>query len=503
MKIKKFTLFSLLLFVSIVAQSQVDGAYGYYQDALLFSRTYQAGTARMMGIGGTQMSLGGDLSSASSNPAGLGFFRRSSLSITPSFNVHNTSSSYLGNSTEDFTTNFNIGHLGAAFYLESNDTNSKFKGGTFSITMTRVNDFYNDTYYDNYNNDNSIIDSYMDRALGIPADQLEGDLFDAYNHYLINPYTAVDAETGEEYTAYDSFVTGLPRQEEYLITSGKQYQWDFAYGGNYNDILFFGLSAGVSTIDYWKESSYYESEFENDGTPDEALNLYNTANTLKLDGVGINSTFGIIVRPVNAFRFGISAKTPTYYSIKETSSESFYTEYNNFEYAPDTLLNDFYDEYSSYSKYELVTPWKFSAGGSIFLGKFAFITADIDYIDYTSMKIKTRDFNTDADNETIKLLYQSTFNYRLGAELRIGPMRFRGGYNYMGDPYINSTLDNSITRLSAGIGFRSKTMFVDFSAIQTKSNSVRQPYAFYDGSGPLGSTENESYNVSMTLGFNF
>lgn len=487
---------------SEVALGQVDGAYGYYHDAMLFSRTYQAGTARMQGIGGAQMSLGGDLSAGNANPAGLGFFRRSAISITPSLNVHQSNTEYLGTETEDYRTNFNVGQLGAAFSHEG--TGSKYKGGAFAITFTRVNDFYNDTYLDGYNNENSIIDSYIDRAWGIPEDQLQGDLYDAYNHYLINPYTATDPETNEEFTAYDSFVTGFPRQRENIRTTGKQNQWDFSYGGNFDDILFFGLSLGLNTIDYYQESSYYESEFEENGEPDEALNLYNTTNTLKIDGLGVNSTFGLIIVPNHIFRFGLAAKTPTYYSMKEESSESFYTEYNNYPYAPDTtVLNDFYDEYTSNSKYELRTPWKFSAGGSVFIGKSGFISADVDFLNYANMNLKGRNFDTQADNETIASIYQSTINYRVGGEFRVGQMRFRAGYNYMGDPYADSEIDNSIRKISGGIGYRNQNMFLDLSVVHTSSESLRTPYLFYDGSGPTSYVENSSINTSVTLGFNF
>lgn len=55
-------------------------------DALRYSRTTTGGTARAQAIGGAAGSLGGDVSAAHVNPAGLGFFRTSEVVITPGFN---------------------------------------------------------------------------------------------------------------------------------------------------------------------------------------------------------------------------------------------------------------------------------------------------------------------------------------------------------------------------------------------------------------------------------
>lgn len=68
MYIKKIALSTLLLgALSITAQGQ------YLQDVLRFSQPEQGATARFKGLGNAQTALGGDLSSISGNPAGLGF----------------------------------------------------------------------------------------------------------------------------------------------------------------------------------------------------------------------------------------------------------------------------------------------------------------------------------------------------------------------------------------------------------------------------------------------
>ena len=83
-----------LLCTSALVQAQVQyGSFGYYRDALRFSQYNQWGTARFSGIGGSGSVLGGGISAATLNPAGLGLFNRSQFVLTPSlgFNTFDTS----------------------------------------------------------------------------------------------------------------------------------------------------------------------------------------------------------------------------------------------------------------------------------------------------------------------------------------------------------------------------------------------------------------------------
>ena len=99
----------------------IQAQFGYYEQALQFSQTSVWGTARMQGIGGAQVALGGDLSNPSSNPAGLGFYNRGTFSITPGLNFHKTESDFLGQSNLGKKVNFNIAQLGLSFYFGDGD----------------------------------------------------------------------------------------------------------------------------------------------------------------------------------------------------------------------------------------------------------------------------------------------------------------------------------------------------------------------------------------------
>ncbi len=513
---KRLIILGLIL---ILYPFSVHAQFDYYNDALRFSRAQPIGTARTQALGGAQAALGGDINSAYANPAGLGFNRSSVMTFTPSINFYNSESEYFGQFTDDHKANFNIANLGVIFNFAYSDIEkSKFKGGSFSITMTRENNFHSDVRYDGYNNTDpqngvsrsSIVDSWLDRAWGIPVDQLEnlGIVYDAREHYLINDYFEPE-DPG--FTRYDKFIGDFPRQVEILNTKGNQYQWDFAAGGNYNDILYFGASLGINSINYKTGSVFTESNFVYKKSPDNSIDHLSTKNELQVRGTGVSGTFGMIARPVDFFRIGITAVTPTYYAMNEESSEDLFTSYNNREYPitaeTSITLRDFYNEYFSESKYNITTPFKLTAGVAIFLGKIGFISADIDFIDYPAAKLKSSDFNVSEDNQSVKSIYQNTVNFRSGSEVRLGAFRLRGGYSYEGDPYVSSGIDNSIRKISGGIGYRNREFFVDVSAVHSKWNTTRSPYTIFDdanlNNSPTAFTENKNLNVSVTVGVNF
>ncbi|MEQ8560818.1 MAG: hypothetical protein RID18_04855, partial [Cytophagales bacterium] len=95
MKKLRFIIIMLGLCLFQNVQAQIDpNSIGYYQDALRFSSTDRGGTARLQGLAGSGVALGGDLSSVIINPAGLGFYNRSVLSITPQISFRDNTASF-------------------------------------------------------------------------------------------------------------------------------------------------------------------------------------------------------------------------------------------------------------------------------------------------------------------------------------------------------------------------------------------------------------------------
>jgi len=485
------------------ALSQVeDGAFGFFNEALLFSQTNPGGSARIQGIGGAQMALGGDISSIYSNPAGLGLYNRSEFSITPAINFYQTTSTFLGNSLDNSGTKFVIGNLSLVFNRTRDDLiPGAWRGGSFGISINRINDFNRTFTYEASNPNNSIIDSFIQQAEGLTPSQLTGLTGFAFDHFLINPI-------GNGNNSYDSFVLGFPNQRERVNASGSQYQWSFSYGGNLADKFYFGLGLGINTLSYeqtktFEETEYFDSNFPNDP---EILSELSTRESLDINGIGINGTFGLMFRPIDRIRVGISVVTPTAYTIDDESDFDLFTEYNNYLFVPeDTTLNQIFSLSDIFvSDYSLTVPWRFNTGAAFFFSKNGFISADLEFVNYGNIKLGSDDFPPEADNTTINNLYQSTVNFKVGAEYRLKALRLRAGFAHLGDPFaINDGGDRSKTNISGGFGFRNALFYGDFAIVASIFDSLYSPYSLAGSSSPRVTVENQITSAVLTFGLFF
>ena len=124
-------------FQIIQAQNEVD--------ALRYSQIVFSGTARYNSLSGAFGALGGDLSVTSVNPAGIGVYRSSEFSFTPTIFTSNTTSDYYGRTSEDGKINFNFSNVGAVFTDLKNgkDDYSQWNSTQFAFTYNRHNNFNN------------------------------------------------------------------------------------------------------------------------------------------------------------------------------------------------------------------------------------------------------------------------------------------------------------------------------------------------------------------------
>lgn len=503
---------------------------GYHNDALLFSQTQFNGSARLQAVGGAQVALGGDISSATSNPAGLGFYNRSVFSFTPALDFHNSESDFLGSGSSTFKNNFNFNQLGAAFYYGKGDVDpDKFKGGTLAISLNRLNNFNGQISYDGRNNQNSITDSFIQQAQNFEPNALPGLSNVAYEHFLIeeadydstpdffindvNGQGVISPNFSGDIDGYASLVGSFegytPRQIESIETKGGQYQFNVAYGGNYDDMIYFGGAVGIQSISYTQKRNYAESEFQDaDGNPDNILNSISISDRLFVDGSGVNVTLGAIFRPLNFFTLGVSYVSPTYYALSEESDFEFTTDWNsNFSYVAgaDTIQLSSITTTSDIftTNYNIKSPSKLNLGTAFFLGKYGFVSADLEYVDYSTAKLRSGDFVVTEDNQEIESAYQNAINVRLGAEARIGKVRARAGGAYFSDPYSDGDeIDRSSTRFTFGLGYRERDYFVDLAIINTFSNSVRSPYNLVENT-PEVISDLTTTTAAITVGLVF
>lgn len=497
---------AILGLVAMVCLAGSLRAQSFEETALLFSRTTPGGSARMQAMGGVQIGLGADYSSALSNPAGLGMYNRSELVFSPAFSQINTDAEYLGISSSDKNSRVTIPGLGLIFH-NSFDKTRGILGGTFAIALSRTNDFNRNIDYQGTNSDNSIIDYFIEQATGDTEDQFDsnGPLFNTptelgYNNFLIGPMTVIDPN-GDP-TQYFTDVLGIPFQKETIQTRGGQSQWNFSYGANLNDRLFFGVGVGVTNLRY-RSTKVYREEFENEPLFDLQLE-----EKLEIKGSGINATIGAIYRPVDFFQIGFSATTPTRHELTDAYSAVMRTNWDNFQYDPNTLLTS--EEVATEvltSDYILNTPGKMSLGATAFIGKWGFISADVERIHYGKAKYKPADsfLEFDSENSSIRNLYQDVYNLRLGGEVRVEKFRFRGGFSYMPEAYktTQNNIDQSIQTYSAGIGYRTGKFYIDGAYVFTQSETPYRPYTVNTATSPLANFQTSRGQTQLTVGLLF
>ena len=98
-------------------------------------------------------------------------------------------------------------------------------------------------------------------------------------------------------------------------------------------------------------------------------------------------------------------------------------------------------------------------------------------------------------------MYRTGHTLRIGGELNLSPMALRAGYAYISNPYTaNSGRDASHQVLSAGLGFRTTTNYVDI-AFQHVTNTDKD--VFYDKATYSYSVNNISNSVVVTAGWKF
>ena len=117
--------FFLILFCSLslgpTAYSQLTS------DALLFGASNPTINARSMALGNALGALGGDLSTASSNPAGLAIYRRSEASLSIGGLFEQIQTDFLGSNTSDGMAQFSFGNLGLLVANKTSRTGTKWK----------------------------------------------------------------------------------------------------------------------------------------------------------------------------------------------------------------------------------------------------------------------------------------------------------------------------------------------------------------------------------------
>ncbi len=490
--------------VAIVAASQVSYAQSVFStDAFRFSQTQTGATSRIKAIGGATTAVGGDLSSVSGNPAGLGFFTRSELSITPEFNNSQVKSSYFGTGNYSGNNHLNLNNASVVFYnrLSTPRGRDKTKGWlSFNLgaSYNRNNNFYRNEHYSGTNPNGSISNYYLQedlREYQTYGNSASGTLQDWANQQKL---------IGNSSGGFQNNVTSANNpQANNTITTGGQSEISLSAGANYSNKLYLGFGIGITDLRYNSTRTFDES-----GTALIPINNVNTSTGFASQfyqnqatiGTGFNAKVGFIYKPVEAVRIGASFTSPTWMTVDDSYVEALQTSYVK---DPPAYSNGNDQPYTT--TYNLRTPLKASAGVAVFVGKYGFISGDVEYVDYKGMHLGGNYDGKDQDNFNLSTLYKSTVNARIGAEAKLNDFFLRGGFNYQGNPQIG--IGGPVKTSSAGIGYRFGKYYIDATYQYITHNTTVYPYEFdptiINEASPAANLKNTYNNVFLTLGLRF
>lgn len=446
-----------------------------FEDAVRFSRLPNYGTARVTAMGGAFNALGGDISAILNNPAGIGVFRKSEFSFTPQLNFTQTKA---GNETGK-KTSFQVGDMGAVMTLYMPDGN--WKGINFSVNYTNLNNFNRKTRQVVGNSYSSFTDVMALQAGNTPSDELDGFLTGlAYDAFLINR----DEEKGEYYSVLAlSDVHENVAQVKETEEKGFQGEYTLAFGSNYKDKLYIGMSIGVQSVYYKMLSTFTEAP---DMDSPSKLDYYTYSEYKKMNGAGINLKFGAIYRPIPALRLGASIHTPTWYNINYTMYTGIYSEFIT-DFDERTGREKGWYEAPSYEMsvdYNMRSPWRAVVGVATVLGQKAILSADYEFVKYTNAKFthSSDGYDYGYENSDILAYLRPTHNFRAGAEYRFNPVfSLRAGYNFKESPYYENNKDhNRLHAFSGGFGLNFGTFYCDAAFVHRHSQDETVFYSYGD-----------------------
>ncbi len=519
-------------------------------DVLQMSQTELRGTSRFQSMAGAFGALGGDLSTLTQNPAGIGVYRSSDLGITMSVDCNSVKAGVDKMKETRFNIN-NVGYVGAIRLNSETVPNLNF-----GFTYNRLQSF-NRHYVGGVANIPTSMSNYIaDEFVNVPG-FTDADLYwtDDFNPYFDGyaPWAAVT--TFDMPTKTYGYVGIINANDGYMqglfgdATTGNAYyevderghadEYNIGFGGNVANKLYFGLDFGILDLDYRSFQAYEEDLTNAYVMADDEDLLYspitniNTRadwglyNYLHSEGTGVNFKLGLIWRPTQALRIGAAFHTPTFYDMRDTyyveASLKAYQDGNQL-YSATKGSNDGYD-YSS--NYTISTPWRFMGSVAGVIGTQGIISLDYEYVANQTMRIGDDRGNNYPDvTYNVKDYFKPSHIIRLGAEYRVNPSwSLRAGYSYKTtqvkkgvDDYdyniitvgTNPTYqyDNTVQNITCGVGYRYKSFYSDVAYVHNIRESVYNAFSPINdeyGYEPNVSADvkNNNNRISLTLGMRF
>lgn len=523
-----FAAFALTVILPAFAQDT-------YESARLLGSDLN-GTARYVGMGGAMDALGADISTISSNPAGIGLFRHSTVSASLGLVSQQDAHKFDDKSTT--TVSFDqAGFVYSARLNRASFVNFAFnyhKSRNFNQILSAANALdgtsqngltyhkaLNNIYYFETNNQNEAMGYYSPSEVSwafSEADYLNANVLmcDAEKHLKDKdaPWIYYNEANGYSFDrAHRGWINNF----------------DLNISGNVNDRFYWGLTVGLKHVNYKGYSEYAESLIDID---DKAVGAVSIGDERKIKGSGLDVTAGVIFRPVEAspFKIGLTISTPTWYDLS-TSNDTYMLNNSSVGYWDNGHSHQDYD-------FKFYTPWKFGVSLGHTIGNQVAIGAGYEFSDYSASTNRVnksdgywyRDYGyspsyTDEPmkRNTEKSL-KGVHTLRAGVEFKPVPeMAVRFGYNYVSSPYekdgvrdmtiespgvaYSSTTDyvnwQDTHRITCGLGVKLDKWNIDLAYQYNTTKGDFHPFQPYAGNSGVKEVSNKRHQVLMTVGYTF
>jgi hypothetical protein len=433
--------------MSLSAQNEVD--------ALRYSFREPLGSARFMAMGGAFGALGGDMSSMTWNPAGLGVYRRNDLGVTMGISGFNTDAIYNDAQTPGSDFSFHLPSAGLAVANRTEDPDWMFFN--YGVAFNKVVNFNRSYTVHGPVNNTTLLDVFATQANGTHYDDLT-TFFPfgaglAWNTFLLDTI----GTTTDQYQTQIPF--GRAQQEMTVTTSGHMSETAVALGTNYRNQLFLGATVGFPTVRFTQTTTYREFDLD----PSLILEDFTYTDNLVTTGSGINIKLGAIYRASKWLRLGAAWHSRTTLRLNDVWDTRMIANYTGFGSFDDSRPGAF--------DYRISIPSRTILSAAFFLGRDGVISADYEFVDYSSAELRPSAFqpggyNFQDENRAVSTLFRPAHNVRIGAEWRLQQVfRARAGMVFQQDPYIAeaTSLNSHLLTYSVGGGYRSSKYYVEFA----------------------------------------
>jgi hypothetical protein len=242
----------------------------------------------------------------------------------------------------------------------------------------------------------------------------------------------------------------------------------------------------------------YSEVWEHSETdPNNVINFFNGftfRNSLTTNGTGVNLKIGLLAKPMEFLRIGAAIQTPTVLNLSDDFRSSMGTDLN------DGQATHKYDATGAFD-YAVTTPFRATGSLAFIFKQYGLISVDYEYVDYSSGRLRSGDFDYFNENEAVTTRFKAASNLRIGAELKLMNAYYvRGGYAMYGSPYVSGepNAGKNLNIFSGGVGFRDQKYYMDLGFAYSGWN---QTYFLYGNQS--ADVTNAQTRFSATIGFKF